>query len=80
MPSIFASRKFKSVSAGKYHTCGILEDYTVQCWGASGEGSEFNVGQVMRDYPCNFEGAHGDSRNACIFRCAAPPILQHQPP
>jgi len=46
VPAIYASRKFKSVSAGKYHTCGILDDYTVQCWGASGEGSEFNVGQV----------------------------------
>jgi hypothetical protein len=49
------NRKYRSVSSGRYHSCGILDDSTVQCWGASGASVQFNVGQV---YPVPGKGRY----------------------
>ena len=37
-PSLAAARKAVSIAAGYYHTCAVLDDASVKCWGYSGNG------------------------------------------
>ncbi len=37
--SLGAGRTAKAISAGDFHTCAILDDDTVRCWGYSGAGA-----------------------------------------
>jgi alpha-tubulin suppressor-like RCC1 family protein len=33
-----AGRSARAVSAGTYHTCAVLDDFSVKCWGENGNG------------------------------------------
>jgi alpha-tubulin suppressor-like RCC1 family protein len=37
------SGTFESVSAGFYHTCGVTNSGSVECWGRNGYGQVSNV-------------------------------------
>jgi cysteine-rich repeat protein len=51
-------RTAKSVSAGEYHTCAVLDDATIKCWGYNGYG-QLGVGDTAtRGY---VSGQMGDS-------------------
>lgn len=51
-------RTAKQVACGDNHTCAILDDDTVKCWGALGEGK---LGIVAGNAPGNQPGEMGDN-------------------
>lgn len=38
LPTVDLGRKVKAISAGGFHTCAILDDDTLKCWGYNAEG------------------------------------------
>ncbi|NBO54213.1 MAG: chromosome condensation regulator RCC1 [Actinobacteria bacterium] len=45
-----------SISAGAYHTCAILGNGAVKCWGGNGDGQLGNRSNVSRSYPVQVAG------------------------
>ena len=45
LPSVNLGRSVLAISAGGEHTCALLEDRTVRCWGDNGYG-ELGLGDM----------------------------------
>ena len=54
-----AGRTAKSVVAGDYHTCAILDDDAVKCWGWGEDGELGNGGTVDATTPVAVAGLPG---------------------
>jgi len=77
--SLDSGRTAVSVSSGKYHTCAILDDASLQCWGRNNKGQLGFVGEVSSNIPneVNFGSLYpvqisaGGSHNCVILNDAS---------
>ena len=64
--SLGPGRTAKAITAGSAHTCAILDDHSVRCWGFGGAGHQFGDGRLgygntsnVGDTPASTPGAAG---------------------
>jgi len=48
------SNKFVSISAGYFHSCGLLENGSAMCWGDNGNGEWENGGLSNQANPLEY--------------------------
>lgn len=63
-------RKVKHVSGGRYHTCAVMDDEQVWCWGYSGKSQ---LGTDMVETPC-YNSGDCDPETSLTEKCSYEPL------